>query len=57
MPWQILTAGLALMSGLVVTSTDAPQQARVEVVDVVSQPYQRMTVPRLVGRASVRRRA
>lgn len=45
MPWQFLTAGLALMSGLVVTSTDAPEQARVEVVDVVSQPYQRMTVP------------
>jgi predicted aspartyl protease len=45
MPWQILTAGLALASGLVVTSTDAPDQARIEVVDVVSQPYQRMTVP------------
>ncbi|MEO6042239.1 MAG: aspartyl protease family protein [Croceibacterium sp.] len=45
MPWQFLAAGLALASGIVVTSTDAPDLARVEVFSIASEPYSRMTVP------------
>lgn len=45
MPWQFLAAGLAVASGLIVTSTDVPDMGRVEKVAVLSEPFRRMTVP------------
>lgn len=48
MAWQFLAAGLALASGLIVTSPESPEIGQVETVDVGSEPYRRMTVPVMI---------
>src|SRR5687767_5492652 len=45
MAWHLLAAGLAVASGVVVSSTDPALLSRIEVVEVTREPYRRMTVP------------
>lgn len=49
MTWQVIAAGLAVASGVVVTSNTTPADVQVDSVAVLSEPSLRMTVPVTIG--------
>ncbi|MEO6151904.1 MAG: aspartyl protease family protein [Croceibacterium sp.] len=49
MTWQVVAAGLAVASGVVVTPTITPADVQIDSVAVLSEPSLRMTVPVTIG--------